>query len=66
MTNIFIFESPPNTKPKEKKVGGMAYYVPRLKKWGGHVPRVPHQIAPMSRSNVKSYRTLSKPTVSEH
>jgi len=25
----------------------MAYYVPRLKKWGGHVPRVPHQIAPM-------------------
>ena len=20
---------------------------PRLKKWGGHVPRVPHQIAPM-------------------
>jgi len=25
----------------------MAYYVPRLKKWGGHVPPVPHQIAPM-------------------
>ena len=25
----------------------MAYYVPRLKKWRGHVPRVPHQIAPM-------------------
>jgi len=26
----------------------MAYYVlPRLQKWGGHVPRVPHQIAPM-------------------
>jgi len=20
---------------------------PRLKNWGGHVPRVPHQIAPM-------------------
>ena len=25
----------------------MVYYVPRLKKWGGHVPRVPHTIAPM-------------------
>jgi len=25
----------------------MAYYVPRLKKWEGHVPRVPQQIAPM-------------------
>jgi len=29
-----IFETSPNTKSKEKKVGG-------------HVPRVPHQIAPM-------------------
>jgi len=35
VTNIiFIFETSPNTKPKEKKVGG-------------HVPRVPHLIAPM-------------------
>ena len=25
----------------------MAYYAPRLKKWGAHVPRVPQQIAPM-------------------
>jgi len=24
-----------------------AYYVPHLKKWRGHVPRVPHQIGPM-------------------
>jgi len=48
MTNIFIFESSPNTKPKEKKVGGTWHIMsPRLKKWGGHVSRVPHQIAPM-------------------
>jgi len=49
MTNItFIFETSPNTKPKEKKVGGHGILCPsRLKKWGGHVPRVPHQIAPM-------------------
>jgi len=25
----------------------MAYYVPPPEKVGGHVPRVPHQIAPM-------------------
>ena len=35
VTNItFIFETSPNTKPKEKKVGG-------------HIARVPHQIATM-------------------
>jgi len=50
VTNItFIFETSPNTNPKEKKVGrDMAYYTPRLKKWGGHVLRVPHHIAPMT------------------
>jgi len=58
MTNItFIFETSPNTKPKEW--GDIAYYEkwkghsilcpPRLKKWGGHVPLVPNQIAPMVR-----------------
>jgi len=26
----------------------MAYYVPPSKNVGGHVPRVPHQIAPMA------------------
>jgi len=26
----------------------MAYYVPRLKKWGGNVPRIPYQIVPMA------------------
>jgi len=24
----FVFETSPNTKPEEKKWGGMAYYVP--------------------------------------
>jgi len=44
----FSFETYPITKPKEKKSGGdMAYYVPPSEKWGGPVPRVPHQIAPM-------------------
>jgi len=45
---------------------------PRLKKWGGHVPRVPHQIAPMvgkmavgvfaqsSDGTVSTYDTLLK------
>ena len=33
---------------RRKKVGGHDILSPpRLKKWGGHVPRVPHQIAPM-------------------
>jgi len=50
VTNItFIFETSPNTKQKEKKVGGHGIlYPPHLNKWGGHVPRVPHQIAPMT------------------
>jgi len=49
VTNIpFIFETSPNTKPKEKKSGGdMAYYVPPSEKVRGHVPPVPHQIVPM-------------------
>jgi len=48
VTNItFIFETFPNAKPKEKKWGDMAYYVTLSEKVGGHVPRVPHQIAPM-------------------
>ena len=32
---------------KRKMRGGIAYYAPRLKKWGGHVPHVPDLIAPM-------------------
>ena len=35
MTNItFIFETSPNTKPKEKKVRDMAYYIPTVWKSG--------------------------------
>ena len=37
----------PCTKSEEKKWGDMAYYIPPPKKGGGHVPHVPHQIAPM-------------------
>jgi len=47
-TITFIFETSPNTKPKEKKVGGHGILcLPRLKNLRGHVPRVPHQIVPM-------------------
>jgi len=41
----FIFGTSPNTKPEERGHGIL--YPPHLKKFGGHVPRVPHQIAPM-------------------
>jgi len=44
----FFFETSPNAKPKEKKVEGHGILCPPcLKKWGWHVPRVPHQIARM-------------------
>jgi len=33
---------------KRKKWGSMVYYVPPPEKVGRHVPRVPHQIAPMN------------------
>jgi len=41
MTNIFIFESPPNTKPKEKKVGGHGILCPPPEKVGGTRPPCP-------------------------
>ena len=48
MTNVtFSFETSPNKTLSKKCGGDMAYYVPPSKKVGGHVPRVPHQIAPM-------------------
>jgi len=34
----FIFETFPNTKPKEQTWGYMAYYTPPSEKVGGHVP----------------------------
>ena len=39
--------SPLNFCTKQKKWGDMAYYIPPPEKVGGHVPRVPDQIAPM-------------------
>jgi len=49
VTNVtFIFETSPNTKPKEKNIGGWQHIIsPPSETVGGHVPRVPHQIAPM-------------------
>jgi len=54
VTNItIIFETSPNTKPKEKKVGGHSMLCPPVWKSGGeHVPPVPHQIAPVHISRV--------------
>jgi len=47
VTNItFIFETSPNTKPKERKVGDMAYYIPPTWKSGGtRHPRPPPNCA---------------------
>jgi len=41
MTNIFIFASPLNTKPKEKKVGGHGILCPPAWKIGGTRPPCP-------------------------
>jgi len=41
MTNIFIFESSPNTKPKDKKVGGHGILCPPAWKSGGTCPPCP-------------------------
>jgi len=37
----FNFETSPNTKPKEKKVGDVAYYIPLMEKWGTLSPCPP-------------------------
>jgi len=34
----------------------MAYYVPPSEKVGGHVPHVPHQIAPMPMTQMKNMK----------
>jgi len=55
VTNVtFSFETSPNLR--EKCGGHDMLCSPRLKKWRGHVPRVPHQIAPML------LRVLDSPT----
>jgi len=44
--NTFIFETSPNTKPKEKKVRGHGILYPqRLKKWGTRPPCPPPNCA---------------------
>jgi len=49
VTNVtFIFAPIEIQNLKRKLWGDIAYYAPRLKKWGGHVPRIPHLIAPMA------------------
>ena len=40
------------TKPNEKNVGDMAYYISTVRKVRGSVPRVPHLIAPMIDCNI--------------
>jgi len=47
----FIFETSPSTKSKEKKWGAWHIMYPSSEKVGGHVPCVPHQIAPMQVGN---------------
>ena len=50
----FYFETSPNTKHKETKVGRHGISYPhRLKKRGGHVPRVPHLIATMGAGGLR-------------
>jgi len=48
VTNItFIFETSPNTKRKEKKVGGTWHIMPpSLKKWGDTYPVSPTKLRP--------------------
>jgi len=48
VTNVtFSFETSRNTNPTRKSGGHGILCPPRLTKWREHVPRVPHQIAPM-------------------
>jgi len=48
VTNVtFIFETSPNTKPKEEKVGDMAYYTPTVwKSMGNTSPVSPTKLRP--------------------
>jgi len=43
----FLFETSRNRKPREKSGGAWDIMSPPSEKVGGHVPRVPHEIAPM-------------------
>jgi len=62
VTNIiFIFETSPNTKTKEKKVGGMAYYMHPFEKVGGTRPLVPQKIAPITAGDCSNIEVLTAP-----
>ena len=44
----FLFLQPLQIQNLKRKMwGDIVYYAPRMKKWGGHVPRVPYLIASM-------------------
>jgi len=46
-SNIYNFETSPNTKPKEKKWGDMTYYIPIVwKNGGGTSPVSPNKLRP--------------------
>jgi len=53
--NTFSFETSPNTKPTRKSGGTWHIMSHPPKKVGGHVPRVPHQIAPMCPGSYEQY-----------
>ena len=49
----FIFETSPNAKPKEKKVGGHGILCPpRLEKWGDTSPVSPTKLCPWLKLNL--------------
>jgi len=50
----FIFATSPNTKPKDKMWGDVAYYLPPSEKVRGTRPRVSHLIAPMTKSSCEN------------
>jgi len=56
-----LFFKPLQIQTYDKKVGGHGILCPpRLKKWGTHVPRVPHQIAPMREEQHLYLRSVNK------
>ena len=62
----YLVLKPLQIQTLREKSGGTWHiiYPPPLKKWWGHVPRVPHQIAPMldtSQMIVKFYRQTLRP-----
>jgi len=55
----FLFLKPLQMQNLKKKVGGTWHILlPPSEKVGGHVPRVPHQIAPMHRAMITPFSPL--------